>query len=187
MSDEKNSAFRVLSKYDGPGGAVTVPDDVTVIGKEAFAGCESLTGVVLPDGLIAVEDRAFADCVNLTDIAIPDSVTFIGKDVFLNCRSLRRVKLPDGIDSGTFEKSTGLDGWDPELFQIRDGVLIKYTGSEAEVRIPDGVTAIGENAFASCGIEIAGWLVGKDYLWVVNDCASDTDALADTPSARAAA
>ena len=35
-------------------------------------------------------------------------------------------------------------------FQIEDGVLIRYTGKDKDVVIPDGVTRIGAKAFFSC-------------------------------------
>ena len=35
-------------------------------------------------------------------------------------------------------------------FIIENGVLTKYTGAEKEVLIPEGVTAIGDKAFAEC-------------------------------------
>lgn len=35
-------------------------------------------------------------------------------------------------------------------FKIENGVLIKYLGSEASVRVPDGVRAIGYDAFYRC-------------------------------------
>lgn len=35
-------------------------------------------------------------------------------------------------------------------FQIKDGVLIRYTGKDKDVVIPDSVTSIGENAFYWC-------------------------------------
>ena len=35
-------------------------------------------------------------------------------------------------------------------FLIEDGVLMKYTGTNAEVVIPNNVTAIGDNAFENC-------------------------------------
>jgi hypothetical protein len=37
-----------------------------------------------------------------------------------------------------------------ENFEILDGVLIKYNGSDSDVVIPDGVTAIGDDAFSEC-------------------------------------
>ena len=35
-------------------------------------------------------------------------------------------------------------------FQIKDGVLIRYTGKDKDVVIPDGVTSIGKDAFYEC-------------------------------------
>lgn len=35
-------------------------------------------------------------------------------------------------------------------FEIKKGVLVRYKGSDAEVVIPEGITSIGEEAFANC-------------------------------------
>ena len=35
-------------------------------------------------------------------------------------------------------------------FQIEDGILIKYLGTDRDVVIPDSVTIIGEKAFNKC-------------------------------------
>ena len=47
MSEQKDFIITkgVLEKYTGPGGAVEIPAEVTVIGKGAFAGNEDLTAV----------------------------------------------------------------------------------------------------------------------------------------------
>ena len=39
----------------------------------------------------------------------------------------------------------------PEEFEIWNGVLLKYHGSETHVTIPDSVTKIERDAFQSCG------------------------------------
>ena len=38
----------------------------------------------------------------------------------------------------------------PIVFVIKNGVLIKYKGTDAVVTVPDGVTSIGDKAFADC-------------------------------------
>ena len=35
-------------------------------------------------------------------------------------------------------------------FEVKDGSLIRYTGSGTDVVIPDGVTSIGDYAFNEC-------------------------------------
>ena len=37
-----------------------------------------------------------------------------------------------------------------EMFEIKDSVLVKYLGNDAEVVIPDGVKSIGDWAFFGC-------------------------------------
>lgn len=53
----------VLKRYTKEPGVfdVIIPDNVTIIGYNAFAGCEGLTSIVIPDGVTMIGHRAFAD------------------------------------------------------------------------------------------------------------------------------
>jgi hypothetical protein len=55
-------------------GNYVVPSSVTVIGGEAFSGCEHLVSVTLPEGLKSIGDYAFSDCIGLRMIITLSSV-----------------------------------------------------------------------------------------------------------------
>lgn len=95
----------VLEKYRGPGGGVTVPEDVTEIGSFAFNQCIALTGVVLPKGVTAIGLGAFRGCACLTGLVLPPSLREIGPMAFTCCVSLTHMELPQGVrelGSGAF-------------------------------------------------------------------------------------
>ena len=106
MSDTQEFVIEngVLKKYTGPGGAVAVPEGVTVIGYGAFAGCEALASVAVPAGVTVIEGRAFAGCRALESVTLPDGLERIGPPqmglldgVFWECRSLRSIAVPDSV------------------------------------------------------------------------------------------
>ena len=68
--------------------SVVLPNTITTIGNEAFAGCSSLTSVMLPDSVTSIGDGAFGDCTSLTSIIIPKSVTNISDYAFWNAFAL---------------------------------------------------------------------------------------------------
>ena len=87
----------VLVKYNGSGGAVTIPNSVTSIGDGAFDGCISLTSVTIPNSVTRIEAIAFQHCDNLNRVSIPGSVTTIGLAAFYGCDSLSTVTIPSSV------------------------------------------------------------------------------------------
>ena len=81
----------VLTKYNGPGGDVVIPDGVTSIGSYAFNNCTGMTSVTIPNSVTEIGDDAFWGCTSLTSVVIPNSVTSIGSDAFIGCTNLARV------------------------------------------------------------------------------------------------
>ena len=58
-----------------------LPDELTVVEEEAFAGI-GMEEVVCPASLRRIESRAFAECEQLTRIVIPAGVSYIAPDAF---------------------------------------------------------------------------------------------------------
>lgn len=122
-----------LLSYDGSGGAVTIPDDVTSIGECAFDSAQgsAVTSIAIPEGVTDIEDYAFNGCSNLTSITIPDSVAKMGDGVFGECTNILNVTFQGNlscISDDTFEDCTSLKS----------------------ITFPNGITVIGSSAFSGC-------------------------------------
>ena len=145
----------VLIKYNGPGGAVVIPDGVTVIGEAAFLGCKDITSVTIPDGVTEIGRSAFNGCPNMTNVTIPDSVTEIGWRAFYNCQNLVEVTIPRGVtrigdeifDFCTRLKSVTIPHGVTEIGSWAFG----HTAYLTSVTIPDSVTKI-EDSFWGSGL-----------------------------------
>ena len=103
----------------------------------------NITSIVIGDGVTHIGERAFWYATSLPEIAIPAGVTSIGDEAFEGCSSLTNII----VDSGN------------TAFSSENGVLFNYDktkliacpgGKKGEYAIPDGVTAIGNYAFAVC-------------------------------------
>ena len=72
-------------------------NNVKIIGREAFLGCESLESITIPNTVTEIGESAFYLCESLESIAIPNSVVEIGKAAFYYCESLRSVTIPNSV------------------------------------------------------------------------------------------
>ena len=152
--------------------------DVTEIGDSAFAGCKNVKEIKLPETLETIGYYAFGRCTGLESIKIPSKVKTIGREAFEYCSSLKEINLPESIETlgskfirGTqIEEiqipkslksgSSALDGANElKKVEFEEGTetIIKeicdvdyYENKIEEIIIPDGVTEIGDSAFAAC-------------------------------------
>ena len=99
-----------------------------------------------------------------TEVVIPEEVTSIGYGAFLGCSSLKEITIPKGVTSIGIEAFCGCSGL--ENIRVEEGNTVYdsrencnaviETGSNTLIRgckntiIPEGVTAIGEQAFCRC-------------------------------------
>lgn len=135
----------------------TVPDNITVIGKNAFNGCSALSTINLGQ-VESIGAGAFKSS-GLNEVTIPNTVTTVGSEAFYYARSLATVAFAEESQL----KSIGKDA---------------FTGcSLSEITIPDSVDEIGAGAFANTNlgtIDFAG--MTTDMTWDDNDIVLPKDA-----------
>lgn len=141
LSSIENSTFDGCSSLAN----IELPDHIETIGERAFFGCKKLSSIVLPGELVNISVEAFYGCTELTSVTVPGKLTTIGVGAFEACQNLRNVHISDlaawtASDLGyAFSSSHG-----NEIWLYVNGELV------TDLTIPDGVTQIGNWAFANC-------------------------------------
>ena len=74
-----------------------IPEGITVISDNLFAGCRGLKSVKLPSTITSIQVAAFENCSALTDIVIPEGVTYIGHYALNACSSIKKFRLPSTL------------------------------------------------------------------------------------------
>lgn len=143
----------LLVAYHGPGGHVTIPDEVTHIGEFAFWGRTDLTGVDIPDTVLTIGEEAFFGCTGLSSLEIPGSVRTIDKYAFADCTGLVSLTLNSGLQTmGEYAfgncsalTSVTIPG---TMKTVRDGFV--NCDSLETVVLSSGVKEIKKGAFWDC-------------------------------------
>ena len=140
--------------------SLTLPDSIDVIGRAAFASCNSLKSAVISDTVDIIEDQAFcgaglesitigrnvqvigdaafSGCSNLETVTLPDSVTSLGKEAFHGCPRLSSVVLGNGLE--TIERLAFANC--PSLLSITIGSGVKRIEEKAFEAVKGVLTAI---------------------------------------------
>ncbi|MBQ1258203.1 MAG: leucine-rich repeat protein, partial [Clostridia bacterium] len=141
---------------------ITLPERLTEIQSEVFRENKHLTSLVLPETVEAVWEYAFADS-GLESLHLPDAVQVIGEGSFSGMPGLAKVRLSENIreiGKGAFAFSEKLSIIDMQndAFSVSGGLLIDTENmrlisvlpalQKETVIIPDGITEIGDFAFA---------------------------------------
>jgi len=148
---------------------VVLPSRLKAIGNETFCLCHSLEDTVIPEGVESIGPEAFYECKNLKKITLPKTLKYIGMRAFFS------AYIDTVVFTGTKEEWETIDKgfeWrgrssfdicfageraplDPEKisedFVIENGVLVNYTGSDSNITVPEGITAIGDHVFSNSG------------------------------------
>ena len=119
--------------------SITIPDDVTSIGRYAFHSCSSLTNVNIPSGVTSIGDSAFENCSGLTAITINATTPpTLGASVFYNtnncpiyvpCDSVSTYK----VASGWSTLAGRIAGIPPCDTPVDIGILADYTCNNTDL------------------------------------------------------
>lgn len=135
---------------------VEFAEDITMLPGMLFA-CSGIEEIVIPEGVEELDALVFSGCKSLKKVSLPSTLTKLGNGVFRNCTALTDVNIPAYLDSAPakagaapFYGCTALSSvsFDLGITNICDN-LFAYSGLTS-VEVPDTVTRIGANSFASC-------------------------------------
>ena len=113
---------------------IILPPSLKVLGEEAFEGCSSLFRIDIPEGVEIIPQRAFADCVGLAEVSLPSTLKELGKEAFKNCSSLESIDIPEGVE-------------------IIPAMCFESCSNLESAHFHDGLKEIGKSAFCGCKIE----------------------------------
>lgn len=133
---------------------ITIGNSVTTIGNNAFSECTSLTRITIPDSVTSIGDSAFWWCTSLTSITIGNSVATIGSNTFYGCSALTSITIPNSVKSIREWAFYGCTS----LTSVTMGNSVATIGNSAfynckaltSITIPNSVTSIGDEAFYNC-------------------------------------
>lgn len=86
--------------------SVIVGDNVEVIGKCAFRGCDGITSVTLGSRVWSIGEQAFAYCTNLATVNVNNMLRSIGTHAFIGCSSLPAFNFPSTVTTIGSKKKT---------------------------------------------------------------------------------
>lgn len=138
--------------------SVIIPESLTKIGDNAFSGCKSLLLIMIPENVTKFGDDVFEDCPDLWIFGAKGSET----EEYAKKNGIPfEVYDEESFSAKNKDERFAAPKNEPETNQtdqagfmiIQEGeksILIKYTGHDKEVTIPEGVTKIEDFAFYSC-------------------------------------
>lgn len=139
---------------DAPVNRLELPDSVTEIDYEAFAGCDALQSVRLPKHLELVEPGIFSGCLSLEKIEMCDTIKALSESMFERCASLVEFPFRNGIlelPRNVFSECVSLKSATipPSVAAIRSGAF-GYCENLETVVLPAGLKLIEDDAFRNC-------------------------------------
>ncbi len=144
------------SVFDGSGiTSFTLPASMEYLSNAAFSGASALTNVTFDDQSFAnaLEENqtlfadTFRNCLSLREIHLPQHILNIERNAFNGCSNLLTITTyASTIDSSAFDGTAFADSFENGMITLNH-VLVKYSGNDATIVLPNDIITINENAF----------------------------------------
>lgn len=127
-------------------------------GRQLFAGCLSLSTLVLPRFCVSIPEACFTNCTSLREILFEDinSVTRIGESAFRGCVSLQRFLCPHRVTSIPRECFSFCQSLSDVVFDEKSCLCeigeyaFSWCSSLSNIQLPRRVERIGYGCFYHC-------------------------------------
>ena len=168
-----------LCYYMTNAGSMSIPNTITSVGSEAFAGITfdhqadedglvyvgsvlwayegstpEKTSIQVKEGTTSIYSNVFKNCTELVSITLPSTITNIGASAFEGCSSLAEITIPEAVTSiadNTFSGCSSLTEITIPDKVISIGEYAFYNCSSlTSITIPNNIASIGTNAFYGC-------------------------------------
>ncbi|MBQ4072554.1 MAG: leucine-rich repeat domain-containing protein [Clostridia bacterium] len=120
-----------------------IPEHVTMLQAYAFRGHKKLREITLPKNLTKIGKNAFKECINLYIVHNHSPHIDVRSNVYANGYVGKYAKENQIFNYAQIVSKPISD------FEIKDGVLVKYVGNKTTVIVPTDVTKIGDFAFVN--------------------------------------
>lgn len=164
---------------------IEIPSGCTSIGEKAFEGCHRMKTLSIPKTMASIYDDAFKGCTALESITVEEGGNFYtgenGKNVIIDKISGenhdKRTLIKGCRKSGDLGEMQ-LDSIAPYAFEKAFKAEIRYTEvylpEYRDIVIPEGVTGIGEYAFAGCDL-VSGFNLPNSLKYISDGAFKDCD------------
>ncbi|MBQ4119758.1 MAG: leucine-rich repeat domain-containing protein [Clostridia bacterium] len=121
---------------------IIIEEGVTRITKSAFWGCRNLEEVSIAESVKKIEEKAFSTCGdNKIELVLSKNISYVDFSAFYNTNFCVTVS-----NDNPYYKSIGWAVFNSNMTEI---LYFNYPGYCKQYKIPNGITKIGDYAFAN--------------------------------------